>query len=208
MTGAHQPPQYSYASADHTHSHSYLVPRVQNILAELQPTTVFDLGCGNGSVAHILGSHFQVRGIDASESGIAHANQAYPDLQLEVASAYADLAGRYGQFDVVVSLEVVEHLLDPRLYARRLFELVKPGGAAIVSTPFHGYWKNLALAVTGKMDGHFTALWDGGHIKFWSVRTLRSLLGEAGFEEGRFYFVGRIPQLAKSMICVVRRPQV
>ena len=79
------------------------------------------------------------------------------------------------------------------------------GGGVIVSTPYHGYLKNLAMAVTGKMDAHFTALWDHGHIKFWSVRTLTILLEEAGFRDLRFLRVGRIPPLAKSMIAIARR---
>ena len=77
---------------------------------------------------------------------------------------------------------------------------------AIISTPYHGYWKNLALAITGKMDAHFTALWDHGHIKFWSMKTLSELLYEAGFVNIRFERVGRIPPLAKSMIAVAYRP--
>ncbi len=81
----------------------------------------------------------------------------------------------------MVSLKVVEHLYDPRLYAKNLFALVEPGGTALVSTPYHGYRENVALAVSGKFDAHFTALWDGVHIKFWWQRTLRTLLKEAGF---------------------------
>jgi 2-polyprenyl-3-methyl-5-hydroxy-6-metoxy-1,4-benzoquinol methylase len=206
MTVSYNAPEYRHRTADHAPSHNYLLPALDRILATLKPTTVFDLGCGNGSVASHLAARWPVCGVDASVSGIAQAQRAYPDLRLEVASAYDDLAAWYGRFDAVVSLEVVEHLLDPRLYARRLFDLVAPGGAAIVSTPFHGYWKNLALAVSGKMDDHFTALWDGGHIKFWSVRTLSQLLEEAGFDQLSFSFVGRVPQLAKSMIVVARRP--
>jgi hypothetical protein len=57
------------------------------------------------------------------------------------------------------------------------------------------------------MDGHFTALWDHGHIKFWSIETLTKLLNEAGFQDVRFHRVGRIPQLAKSMIAVARKPK-
>jgi 2-polyprenyl-6-hydroxyphenyl methylase/3-demethylubiquinone-9 3-methyltransferase len=69
-----------------------------------------------------------------------------------------------------------------------------------------GYLKNLALAVSGKMDAHFTALWDHGHIKFWSMKTLRLLLEEVGFTNIRFHRVGRIPPLAKSMFAIARRP--
>lgn len=57
------------------------------------------------------------------------------------------------------------------------------------------------------MDAHLTALWDHGHIKFWSMRTLAILLEEAGFCDIRFERVGRIPALAKSMIAVARKPR-
>lgn len=80
------------------------------------------------------------------------------------------------------------------------------GGEAVVSTPYHGFIKNLAMAVTGKMDSHFTALWDHGHIKFWSIKTLTHLLEEAGFREIKFHRVGRFPALAKSMIAVAKKP--
>lgn len=93
----------------------------------------------------------------------------------------------------------------PRTFASCLHGLLEEGGTAIVSTPYHGYWKNLALAITGKMDDHFTALWDHGHIKFWSILTLRTLLEEAGFRTVTFRRVGRIPALAKSMIAVARK---
>jgi hypothetical protein len=75
----------------------------------------------------------------------------------------------------------------------------------VITTPYHGYWKNLALAVSGKLEGHFTALWDGGHIKFWSRRTLTRLLTDEGFEVTGFSGAGRIPYLWKSMILVARK---
>lgn len=167
---------------------------------------MFDLGCGNGSVANELAKQgWQVTGVDPSVQGIAQASARYPHLALYEGSAYEDLATRFGRFPVVVSREVVEHVYDPRRYAAALFALLQPGGAAIVSTRYHGYWKNLALAVSGRMNAHFTALWDHGHIKFWSIRTLSMLLHEAGFVDIRFERVGRVPALAKSMIAIVRR---
>jgi 2-polyprenyl-3-methyl-5-hydroxy-6-metoxy-1,4-benzoquinol methylase len=168
---------------------------------------VFELGCGNGSVAQALAQRgWDVSGVDPSSEGIARANAQWPALKLSEGSAYDDLAVRFGRFPVVTSLEVVEHVYAPRRYAAILFDLLEPGGTALVSTPYHGYWKNLAMAVTGKMDAHFTALWDHGHIKFWSVKTLGELLAEAGFQDIRFLRVGRVPALAKSMIAVARKP--
>ena len=168
---------------------------------------LFELGCGNGSVANELaGRGWDVTGVDPSVEGIRQAQAAYPGLKLASGSAYDDLAAQYGQFPVLLSLEVVEHVYAPRHYARTAYSLLSAGGTAIISTPYHGYWKNLALAVSGKMDRHFTALWDHGHIKFWSIATLGELLREAGFVDLRFERVGRVPALAKSMIAIARKP--
>ncbi len=86
------------------------------------------------------------------------------------------------------------------------FDLFEPGGIAVISTPYHSYWKNLVLAITGKMDSHFTALWDHGHIKFWSVNTFTKLLSGQGLNRERVIRVGRMPILAKSMILTFRKP--
>lgn len=204
--------QYRYYDAAPTWANSYLWPVVRREALRLLPPggaghpTAFDLGCGNGATAGMLADlGFAVTGIDTSESGVALARAAHPGCRFEVASAYDDLARRFGRFPLVVSLEVIEHLYDPRAFARTLHSLLEPGGTAILSTPYHGYVKNVALAATGRLDAHFTALWDGGHIKFFSIATLRALLREAGFEDPRFVRVGRIPPLAKSMVAIARR---
>ena len=109
-------------------------------------------------------------------------------------------------FDVVVSTEVVEHVYSPRQWAAAALTTLKPGGLLICSTPYHGYVKNCVLAFTGKLDAHFTALWEGGHIKFWSRRTLTSLLKETGFQVVAFRGAGRLPWLWKSMLLAARKP--
>jgi 2-polyprenyl-6-hydroxyphenyl methylase/3-demethylubiquinone-9 3-methyltransferase len=199
---------YSYGNAACECVHEYLLPAVSKELTALdvRPRKVFDLGCGNGSVANWFASHnYEVAGVDPSESGIAQANRAFPSLTLRVGSAYDPLRDIFGEFPLVVSFEVVEHLYAPRDFARSVSDLLLPGGFALISTPYHGYLKNLALALTGKMDGHFTALWDHGHIKFWSPATITELLSEAGLRVDRIRRVGRVPQLAKTMLVVARK---
>jgi len=201
---------YRYHSDSLNQSHRYLLPAVARILhansSGKEGLRVFELGCGNGSVAnHLATNGYRVTGVDASEEGIEIARRSYPNLDLHIGSAYDDLAMKFGRFPIVLSLEVIEHLYFPRRYAATLYSLLEDQGTAIISTPYHGYWKNLALAITGKMDGHFTVLWDHGHIKFWSMKTLTSLLREVGFREIDFARVGRIPPLAKSMIAIARR---
>jgi 2-polyprenyl-3-methyl-5-hydroxy-6-metoxy-1,4-benzoquinol methylase len=201
---------YRYANASANPSHSYLLPCVRKVLkASIESglaKRVFEVGCGNGAIAEILHREgFEIVGVDPSLMGIEHARKAYPHLRLEIGSTDDDLVTRFGTFPLVLSLEVIEHVPSPGQFARRLYDLLEPGGMVVISTPYHGYAKNVALAITGRMDAHFTALWDHGHIKFWSVKTLTQLLTETGFKQISFRRLGRLPILAKSMIASARK---
>ncbi len=190
-----------------SHTHSYLFPTVLRTLKSSAAPRVFELGCGNGATCRALTANgYDVIGVDPSVEGVRIANAVFSHLKIEIGSAYDDLVAKYGCFPALISLEVIEHVFYPRTYAKCVYELLEPGGIAIISTPYHGYWKNITLALSGKMDAHFTALWDYGHIKFWSIRTITALLEEAGLIVEEVFRVGRIPTFAKSMVVVARRP--
>jgi 2-polyprenyl-3-methyl-5-hydroxy-6-metoxy-1,4-benzoquinol methylase len=198
---------YKFQDEKPSHTSSYLWPALLQEIHSRESTAkrVFDLGCGNGATADMLTKlGFDVTGVDPSASGIEYARTSYPRVKCEIGTAYEDLASIYGKFDIVVSLEVIEHCMEPRMFAKTFLDLIAPGGVGYLSTPYHGYVKNLALAVSGELDRHFTVLWEGGHVKFFSIRTLEQLLREAGAKHIRFKRVGRIPQLAKSMIAVIQ----
>jgi 2-polyprenyl-3-methyl-5-hydroxy-6-metoxy-1,4-benzoquinol methylase len=200
---------YEYSDASGTPAHQYLLPALDEILASLSlppaRKRIFELGCGNGAVADWLSNRgYEVVGVDPSSQGVSQARRRYPSLRLGEGSCYDNLKDAYGTFPLVLSLEVVEHVYHPRLFARCVASLLDDDGIAIISTPFHGYWKNLALALLGKWDAHFTALWDNGHIKFWSEKTLSLLFEEAELSVFAFRRVGRISPVAKSMIALVR----
>ena len=97
-----------------------------------------------------------------------------------------------GSFDVAIATEVIEHLVRPRNLLGFAKQLLRPGGHLIISTPYHGYLKNLFIALSNKWDSHLAPLWDGGHIKLWSRKTLSQLLREAGFRVVRFIGAGRV----------------
>lgn len=207
-------PDYGWHSGDAERSHDYLQPVVLTAVRGLAPlrstpARVFDAGCGNGALLRKLQlSGYEVAGCDASESGVVQARRLCGEqVRVERLSVYEELSGTFGRdWDVVISTEVIEHLYAPRDFVRQVRALLRPGGALVLSTPYHGYLKNLALAATGALDRHFTALWDGGHIKFWSYATLTQLLAEAGFQRFEFYGAGRLPWLWKSMVVVAYKP--
>lgn len=197
---------YEYSGDELSHSHAYLFPILLKILADRPVGPIFELGCGNGTTAAMLAERgYAMTGVDPSSTGMAIAQRTCPTCHLECGSSDEDLAARFGRFPIVISLEVAEHVYAPATYAKAIFDLLEPGGIAIVSTPYHSYFKNLALALTGSMDSHFTALWEGGHIKFWSRETIRMLFETKGMTEIGFHRVGRFPTLAKSMVSVFRK---
>ena len=202
--------EYSYANADSGHHHKYLInPLLEMVYSAYPPLKnqpkprILDIGCGNGSLTNLIAQQgYEVIGVEESQSGVQLAQEKFPDCRFIQGSIY-DLPYTEigGQFDLIISCEVIEHLFDPKAIVRNTKQLLKPNGRLILTTPYHGYLKNLALAISGKMDKHFTALWDGGHIKFFSVKTLKNLLTTEGYTNIEFKFAGRIPYLWKSMLC-------
>lgn len=203
-------PHYKYQQSGEGFAHSYLLPILMDCLAECSGP-VLDLGCGNGWIARcLLDAGIDVYGVDASISGVEIANGLAPGrfFQLDVQSGQLPVELDSISFKTVISTEVIEHLYDPRGFLdfanRILTRGGQSGGKMVVSTPYHGYLKNLVLALVGKTDSHFTVLWDGGHIKFFSRSTLESMLVERGFIVERFEGAGRIPYLWKSMLVAAR----
>jgi 2-polyprenyl-6-hydroxyphenyl methylase/3-demethylubiquinone-9 3-methyltransferase len=181
---------------------------IERLVSERSPGRVFELGCGNGSLAaRLIAPGREIVAVDASESGIAQARLACPSVRFEVASAYDELASRFGRFDLVLSVEVIEHLYSPKTCVARIRDLLVPGGTLILTTPYHGYLKNLAIAALGKFDSHVDPLWEGGHIKFFSLETLTRLVEGGGLTVESVHRVGRIPPLAKSMVVVARKSE-
>lgn len=139
----------AYDSSETSCAHAYLLPAIERIVAERRPERIFDLGCGNGSVANVLSRYAPVIGVDPSTSGVEIANANFPHLKIEVGSAYDDLAARYGTFP-------------------RLLEKPRHGGVGHDGCAFHGAvgWRphqvlvdaDIRPAVNGSGVGRLPAL--------------------------------------------------
>ncbi len=197
---------YGWRDAAPTCAHGYLWPQLQRILQAAGARTVLDLGCGNGALSQVmLAAGFAVTGCDADAEGIAIA-QRHGRGRFVLASVYDDPASlQLEPVDAVVSAEVIEHLYAPAALARFAHAVLRPGGRLIVTTPYHGYLKNLAMSLANGWDRHWHPSRAGGHIKFFSRASLTRLLEEAGFAVEAFHGAGRAPLLWKSMILVARR---
>lgn len=114
---------------------------------------LLDIGCGGGLLCEPMARlGFQVTGVDASERniGTASAHAAEQGLSIDYRATTAEdlLAAGERPFDVILNMEVIEHVADPGAYLRDCARLLAPGGLMIVAT-LNRTLKALALAKIG-----------------------------------------------------------
>ncbi len=200
---------YGWESATGLHSCNYITPKIISILKSLKVRRIADLGSGNGALcASLKAEGFDVVGIEYDKQGCEIARKHHPGIpfyNFGVQDNPKGLLETEDKFDLVVSTEVVEHLYSPHLLPIFAKSIIKQDCFLVVSTPYHGYLKNLALSIFNHWDTHHSPLRHGGHIKFWSRKTLTELLAANGFSVIEFHGVGRLPLLWKSMILVAKK---
>jgi len=198
---------YGFHSDGPTHNFSYQLEDLISLIDKDKNQHILDLGCGNGYlVNHLVKLGFNAYGTDASEKGIAIAQKTNPD-RFFVQDLSSDALPPELQaipFDTIITTEVIEHLYNPQAFTDFCKQQLKPGGELIVTTPYHGYLKNLTLSIFNKWDSHMDPLWLGGHIKLWSRKTLTKVLTNSGFAITQFKGCGRFPYFWKSMIIKAR----
>lgn len=131
--------------------------------------TLLDVGCGGGLIAEPMRRlGFAVTAIDASSENIGtarvHAEQQGLDIGYRAATVEQLEAEGAGPFDVVLTMEVIEHVADPEAFVRTCARLVKPGGLMIVAT-LNRTLKSLAL---GKVAAEYVLRWVPAGTHDWS----------------------------------------
>lgn len=200
--------EFGWKYAGQPFYHKYIGKHIEKMLPQ-DGTPILDVGCGNGYFANYLNEKgYCVYGIDASAEGIEIANRTRGEAKErrffvnDVTTNQLPEELQHIPFKTIISMEVIEHLYDPVAYVHFIRQILEQsnGGHFIVSTPYHGYLKNILVALSGKVDYHLGPLWVGGHIKFWSCQTLSKLLYQANFRNLEFIGTGRIPYLWRHMI--------
>ena len=137
-----------------------------------------DLGCGNGDLLKHLSkanSSLELYGIDAAPN-------SHPGVTFTRGDFFKDSI--HGQFDVVCSLMVIEHVDKPRRFAEIMNEYLVPGGFLILSTN-NNHCLLYVLARFFKIFGFRTAfdrIYSDHHLQHFSNKSLRSILEKNGFE--------------------------
>jgi SAM-dependent methyltransferase len=197
---------YGWQNLAEPYNYSYLAPLVCSIGEQLGASRVLDIGAGNGyALPTWIKQGWVTCAMEPDLKGYEIA-KTVTGADVRLLGVGESLPPEWSaSFDLVISMEVVEHLFDPHLLVQTTREALHDGGYAIISTPYHGYLKNLALSAVNKWDFHHHPLRVGGHIKFWSKPTLKALFEKGGFKAVSFHGAGRLPLLWNSMVWVFQK---
>lgn len=112
---------------------------VRRLLAEIAPPhagrRIVDVGCGTGATIAALADAYDCRGIDPSAEGIRLARQRFPGVAFTCGHAPDDLGAAAGDADVLLVMDVMEHVADDFLLCSSLLAAVKPGGHLLITVP-------------------------------------------------------------------------
>ncbi len=121
---------------EHIARYYFAVPYVQG--------RVLDLACGTGYGSHMLAKErkrevTEIVAVDNDEETIRYANREYHHQKIVFQTGDAadpSLPDKLGVFDTIVSFETIEHVADERTFMDNLYQMLKPGGMLVLSSPF------------------------------------------------------------------------
>jgi 2-polyprenyl-6-hydroxyphenyl methylase/3-demethylubiquinone-9 3-methyltransferase len=146
----------------------------------LDGKTALDVGCGAGLLTEPLARlGAKATGIDASPEVIAVAREHAAAMLLDVDYRVSAVETLEGKFDLVTSMEVIEHVADPDAFVKALAKRLAPDGLLIMSTPNATARSRLMLIVIGEGLGRIPK---GTHDfdKFIGPERMKLLLADAG----------------------------
>jgi SAM-dependent methyltransferase len=206
MTGAPPAPpierERTEGAADGTHAAVLACLRA----AAPPQGALLDAPCGAGALAHAAAAlGLEPHGVDA----VRHPRLLLPDANLRLADLDQGVPFEDARFDVVLSVEGIEHLASPRAFVRELARVLKPGGLMVLSTPnvlsVRSRWRWL----TRGHHRHFTpdaaGRFSSDHLHAVDYHLLHRLLDEAGLEIRKVACNKRVANLRDRLLAWVIR---
>lgn len=178
-------------------------------LAQFIPTeprsVILDYGCGRGEAIKEMqkvNANAKYIGLDVSKHAIERATREMPGAMFHMVTDGENFPLESSFVDFVFSSEVLEHVYDTNHAVGELARVMKSGATMLLTTPFHGFLKNVCIAMFA-FDQHFDPT--GGHVRFFTKRSLRDLLHVHGFEMIDCKYYGRFYPFSHSMVVLAKK---
>jgi len=153
------------------------------IMARLRPgERILDIGCGSGDLARLIKEKgCRVVGIELTAERAEMARASCERIligNVETMPLPLEPAG----FDVLLFSNILEHLLDPVATIRRLLPFLSPKGRVLVDLPNVAHWQIRLRLLRGRWDYEDSGILDRTHLRFYTRKTAREMLEQAGVE--------------------------
>jgi len=166
---------------------------------------LLDFGCGKGHILSAIAkwnSNAKLAGCDVSETALQTAHAKMPNVAFHKIVDGGPIPLPDATVDFVFSSEVIEHVYDTENAVREIARVLRSGGKFLVTVPYHGFFKNLALVCFG-FDTHFDPT--GGHIRFFSKKSLTALLEKNGLMVQKYAYYGRVYPFSHSIVVLATK---
>jgi SAM-dependent methyltransferase len=135
--------------------------------------SVLDIGSGSG----LMGYQLQQRGItDVSAVEVSAETRSATQQNYKHMVASLDQLQPNSSFDLVLLLDVLEHMMDPSSFLNTLAEKVKPGGKLLISVPNVAHWAIRLMLLAGYFEYMERGPLDKTHFRFFTRRGLHKLI--------------------------------
>ena len=165
--------------------------------------SVMDIGCGDGSLlyqyrnrySHLIGLEYSAERLRQAEANLAGLNFTAVQGSAEDMSQLPD-----NSVDRIITADVIEHIPDVYAASHEMYRVLKPGGWLVINTPNIAFIKKRLVLALGRFPSTSQpneglgsdVLFDGGHLHYFTYRSLRLVLERAGFQMVRPMGFGRL----------------
>jgi SAM-dependent methyltransferase len=164
---------------------------------------VLDLGCGEGAVSGLLSATgAAVTGLDPSTVALERASARHPGLRFELPADDGSLPFGDGTFELVVCLNVLEHVADTQRLMSEARRVLAPRGVLALAVPYHGRVQGALAALTSFERGHDPL---EPTLRFYTRRSLAALLAQFGYGEVEVAPSGGVPLFRRLLLARARR---
>lgn len=156
---------------------------------------MLEIGCGSGGTLRMLRSEqpiIRAVGFELDPDAAEHARSVFDTVYVGNAETMPLPDER---FDLILALDVLEHLVDPWRMARRLRALLSPGGTIIASIPNVGHYSVIWPLFRGHWQYTDLGLLDRTHLRFFTEESARALLSVDGLRVQRMLTNDALPMV-------------
>ncbi|MGD0028125.1 MAG: class I SAM-dependent methyltransferase [Candidatus Bathyarchaeia archaeon] len=196
--------EQGFVNAPPKHS-DHEISKTMDILRPYVSGCVLDVGCGDGFVTRAISKLpgvMEVHGVDISDTAIRVAKSKYPHIDFKVGQV-ANLPFERNYFDVVVAIELIEHIYDTEQMFREFSRVLKDAGHLIITTTDFNLPKKVIIALFF-WNRYFYPT--NPHIRFFSKKSLETMLIKFGFRRVAYRWNGSyFGMMPKGQIMIAKK---